>query len=46
MSPKPTAALDLDAYLARVGYAGPRVPTVPVLHALHRAHATHIPVEQ
>src|SRR4051794_35005419 len=38
-------ALDLDAYLARVGYAGELRPTAAVLAALHRAHATHIPFE-
>lgn len=25
--------LDLDAYLARIGYRGERVPTLQVLHA-------------
>ena len=37
--------LDLDAYLKRVGYAGPREPTRATLDALHLAHATHIPFE-
>jgi N-hydroxyarylamine O-acetyltransferase len=37
--------LDLDAYLARIEYDGPRQASVPVLHALHQAHATHIPFE-
>ena len=37
--------LDLDAYLRRVGYAGPREPTAAVLEKLHLAHATHIPFE-
>jgi N-hydroxyarylamine O-acetyltransferase len=37
--------LDLDAYLARVGHAGPRTPTPDTLHALHLAHATHVPFE-
>jgi N-hydroxyarylamine O-acetyltransferase len=37
--------LDLDAYLARAGYAGARRPAPAVLEALHLAHATHIPFE-
>jgi N-hydroxyarylamine O-acetyltransferase len=36
---------DLDAYLARVGYDGPRVPTLPVLRELTAAHAQAIPFE-
>ncbi|MHC0433572.1 arylamine N-acetyltransferase family protein [Streptomyces sp. O3] len=32
--------LDLDAYLARVGYDGPREPTAQTLQRLHRAHMT------
>jgi len=35
----------LDAYLARVGYLGPREPTLSVLHALTLAHAQSIPFE-
>ncbi|MFI9416654.1 arylamine N-acetyltransferase [Streptomyces werraensis] len=30
--------LDLDAYLARVGYRGPRETSLAALRALHRAH--------
>jgi N-hydroxyarylamine O-acetyltransferase len=49
VSAAPTApaapALDLGAYLERVGYLGDLLPTVPVLQALHLAHATHIPFE-
>ncbi|MEU3384235.1 arylamine N-acetyltransferase family protein [Streptomyces albidoflavus] len=37
--------LDLDAYLARVGYDGPREPTLAVLRDLQRAHTTGIPFE-
>ncbi|MGW8757859.1 arylamine N-acetyltransferase family protein [Streptomyces albidoflavus] len=37
--------LDLDAYLARVGYDGPREPTLAVLRGLQRAHTTGIPFE-
>jgi N-hydroxyarylamine O-acetyltransferase len=36
---------DLDAYLARTGYTGPREPTLAVLHALTSAHARSIPFE-
>jgi N-hydroxyarylamine O-acetyltransferase len=38
-------ALDLDAYVARIGYVGSRCATVPVLHALHRAHVRRVPFE-
>ena len=38
-------ALDLHAYLERIGYAGPVEPTLGVLDALHLAHATTIPFE-
>ncbi|GCB00807.1 arylamine N-acetyltransferase [Mycolicibacterium sp. NCC-Tsukiji] len=37
--------LDLDAYLARIGFAGERLPTAQTLAALHRAHTTSIPFE-
>lgn len=37
--------IDLDAYCARVGYAGPREPTLGVLRALHRLHPAAIPFE-
>ncbi|MEV0436414.1 arylamine N-acetyltransferase [Nocardia sp. NPDC050413] len=37
--------LDLDAYLARIGYDGPRTASVDTLHALVRAHTTTIPFE-
>jgi len=36
---------DLDGYLSRIGYAGPRAPTLDVLHALTAAHAQTIPFE-
>ena len=39
------AALNLPAYLARIGFTGPLVPTRAVLQQLHLAHATHIPFE-
>ena len=38
-------AIDLDAYLGRIGYSGDLAPTRAALDALHRAHATHIPFE-
>ena len=37
--------VDLDAYLARIGYAGPRDPSLATLKSLHVAHATSIPFE-
>jgi N-hydroxyarylamine O-acetyltransferase len=37
--------LDVDAYLARIGYGGPIEATENVLRGLHRAHATAIPFE-
>jgi para-aminobenzoate synthetase len=36
---------DLDAYLARISYAGPRAPTAEVLAAIHIAHAQTVPFE-
>jgi N-hydroxyarylamine O-acetyltransferase len=39
------SALDLDAYLRRVRYAGDLNPAYPVLAALHLAHAANIPFE-
>lgn len=36
---------NLDAYFARIGYAGPRVPTREVLDAIVRAHVQTIPFE-
>ena len=41
----PSDAIDLDAYLARIGHEGPLTPTLETLRALHRAHATAIPFE-
>jgi N-hydroxyarylamine O-acetyltransferase len=40
-----TIDFDLDAYLARIGYAGNRMPTLETLTALHRRHAETIPFE-
>ena len=37
--------LDLDAYLARIGYAGPRRASLEVLRDLHRLHAAAIAFE-
>ena len=36
---------DLDAYLARIAYAGPREATIATLTALHTAHVVAIPFE-
>jgi N-hydroxyarylamine O-acetyltransferase len=49
-APPPTdewgiAALDVDAYLARIGYHGILDASVETLFALHRAHALTIPFE-
>lgn len=38
-------SLDLDAYLARIGYAGPLAPTLEVLRALVTHHISAIPFE-
>jgi N-hydroxyarylamine O-acetyltransferase len=40
-----TGTLDLDAYLARVGFTGPAEPSRRTLAALHRAHLAAIPFE-
>ena len=37
--------LDLDAYLARINYAGPRTATYDTLAGILRAHTTSIPFE-
>jgi N-hydroxyarylamine O-acetyltransferase len=37
--------IDLDAYLARVGYTGPLAATAETLDGLHLAHSTRIPFE-
>ncbi len=44
---EPRTDLDLDAYLARIGWTGDRrpAPTVETLRAVHRAHLTSIPFE-
>jgi N-hydroxyarylamine O-acetyltransferase len=36
---------DLDAYLARIGYTGPRKPTLDTLEAVHALHPAAIPFE-
>ena len=38
-------AIDLTAYLERVGYAGPREPTLGGIAGIVAAHATAIPFE-
>jgi N-hydroxyarylamine O-acetyltransferase len=37
--------MNVDQYLARIGYAGPREPTAQALRSLHRAHLLSIPYE-
>jgi N-hydroxyarylamine O-acetyltransferase len=37
--------MDVDAYLARIGYTGAREPTAEVLADLHRAHMLAVPFE-
>jgi N-hydroxyarylamine O-acetyltransferase len=37
--------IDIDAYLARIGYTGPREPTVETLRGMHRAHLYTVPFE-
>jgi N-hydroxyarylamine O-acetyltransferase len=37
--------MDLDAYLARIGYAGPVTPTLETLDGVMRAHVAAIPFE-
>jgi N-hydroxyarylamine O-acetyltransferase len=39
------STFDLDAYLDRVGYAGPRTATLDTLAALHALHPAAIPFE-
>jgi N-hydroxyarylamine O-acetyltransferase len=45
--PRPAEAsrVDVDAYLARIGYRGSRDPTAATLRALHRAHMERVPFE-
>jgi len=50
LAPEPARAdavppVDLDAYCARIGYAGPRDPTLATLRALHGLHPAAIPFE-
>jgi N-hydroxyarylamine O-acetyltransferase len=40
-----TRGIDVDSYLARIGYAGPRHPTLETLRGLHRAHMLSAPFE-
>jgi len=40
-----TQPLDLDAYLARIEYTGPRTPTYETLAGILRAHTVSIPFE-
>jgi N-hydroxyarylamine O-acetyltransferase len=38
-------AFDLDAYLTRIGYTGPRTPTLATLRAIHALQPAKIPFE-
>jgi N-hydroxyarylamine O-acetyltransferase len=38
-------SFDLDAYLARIGYAGPKAPTLSTLQAIHALQPAAIPFE-
>jgi N-hydroxyarylamine O-acetyltransferase len=38
-------SFDLDAYFARIGYAGPRSPTLATLRAIHALQPAKIPFE-
>jgi N-hydroxyarylamine O-acetyltransferase len=42
---RPALGFDLDAYLARIGYAGERAPTLEVLSAVQLRHAETIAFE-
>jgi N-hydroxyarylamine O-acetyltransferase len=44
-SPTPTPTIDLDAYLARIGWRGPRAPDLATLRGIAAHHATAIPFE-
>jgi N-hydroxyarylamine O-acetyltransferase len=37
--------MNIDAYLERIGYGGPRTPTAATLRQLHRAHMFTVPFE-
>jgi N-hydroxyarylamine O-acetyltransferase len=37
--------IDVEGYLARIGYTGPRHPTLETLRGLHRAHMLSAPFE-
>ena len=39
------SSFDLDAYLQRIGYRGPRSPTLDTLQAVHALHPAAIPFE-
>lgn len=38
-------AIDVDEYLRRIGYEGPRTPTAETLRAVHHAHRLAVPYE-
>lgn len=40
-----SSTFDLDSYLARIGYSGPRTATIDTLKAVHALHPAAIPFE-
>lgn len=38
-------SIDIDAYLTRIGYSGPRTATLETLRGLHRTHLLAVPFE-
>lgn len=45
MESQPAPAIDLEKYLARIDFSGPRSNDLATLRSVHFAHATHIPFE-
>ena len=45
MTPSVPSTFDLNAYLERIGYRGPRTATLDTLEALHSLHPAAIPFE-
>ncbi|MDH4065168.1 MAG: arylamine N-acetyltransferase [Acidobacteriota bacterium] len=37
--------MEVETYLARIGYAGPKTPTLAMLRSLHRQHMLAVPFE-
>lgn len=45
MKLEPTPTVDIDSYLARIGYKGDRAPTLETLQAIHKQHTQTIAFE-